>query len=111
MTGPKIGGRYTKKGTDDALLAIQEQLDGVEWTPDTLERIAEIMVRAGYRIRDLTDVDRTHPSERAVDQLCHCRHKQSEHGGLLHHGSCNHICGCVKFTYKCYIDAQGKKVT
>lgn len=42
---------------DDALLAIQELLDGVEWTPDTLDEIARIMREAGYRIRDLDDRD------------------------------------------------------
>ena len=40
-----------------AMLAIQQELDGVEWTPDTLERIAEILQQAGYRIRDLDDRD------------------------------------------------------
>ena len=39
----------------DAMLAIQELLDGVEWTPDTLEQIAEIMENAGYTIRDSTE--------------------------------------------------------
>lgn len=43
---------------EHALLEIQTELDGVEWTPDTLERVAAIMVKAGYRIRDLDDVDR-----------------------------------------------------
>ena len=42
-----------------AMLAIQQELDGVEWTPDTLERIAEILQQAGYRIRDLDDRDLT----------------------------------------------------
>jgi len=42
---------------DDALLAIQELLDGVEWTPTTLEEIAAIMVKAGYRIRDVSRVN------------------------------------------------------
>jgi hypothetical protein len=42
----------------EAMLAIQELMDGTEWNADTLEAIAEIMVRAGYRIRDLEDVDR-----------------------------------------------------
>ncbi len=41
-----------------ALLEIQNALDGVEWTPDTLERIARVMVAAGYRIRDLEENDR-----------------------------------------------------
>ena len=36
----------------DALLAIQELMDGVEWTPDTLERIAEILEGAGYHVSD-----------------------------------------------------------
>lgn len=42
----------------DVLLGIQELLDGQEWTPDTLERIAALMIRGGYRIRDLDDIDR-----------------------------------------------------
>lgn len=37
----------------DALLAIQELLSGVEWTPDTLVAIAEIMKAAGYEIEDI----------------------------------------------------------
>jgi hypothetical protein len=41
----------------EAMLAIQQELDGVEWTADTLERIAEILHQAGYRIRDLDDSD------------------------------------------------------
>jgi hypothetical protein len=41
----------------EAMLAIQQALDGVEWTADTLERVAEILHRAGYRIRDLDDRD------------------------------------------------------
>ena len=43
---------------EDVLLGIQELMDGVEWTPATLEAIAALMVNAGYRIRDLDDVDR-----------------------------------------------------
>lgn len=42
----------------DLLLTIQELLDGVEWTTDTVETIAELMVESGYRIRDKNDVDR-----------------------------------------------------
>ena len=37
----------------DAMLAIQEQLDGVEWSTETLESIAEILTSAGYEVRDL----------------------------------------------------------
>lgn len=37
---------------DASLLAIQELMDGVIWTPDTLDRIADIMRDAGYRIDD-----------------------------------------------------------
>lgn len=36
----------------DLLLAIQELLDGVEWTPDTVEDIASILHENGYTIRD-----------------------------------------------------------
>jgi hypothetical protein len=43
--------------SDDAMLKIQELLDGVEWTPDTLNEIAAIMIEAGYRIRDKNDND------------------------------------------------------
>lgn len=39
------------------LLAIQEAMDGVEWTPDTLDTIAKIMREAGYLIRDTNDRD------------------------------------------------------
>ena len=34
----------------DALLAIQDLLDGVEWTPETLDNIAAVMRSAGYAI-------------------------------------------------------------
>jgi len=44
-----------KMNDHDALLAIQEILDGVEWSADTLPRIAEILESAGYRVRDLND--------------------------------------------------------
>ena len=41
----------------EAMLAIQQELDGVEWTAETLERVAEILQQAGYRICDLHDCD------------------------------------------------------
>jgi regulator of RNase E activity RraB len=41
----------------DLLLAIQRELDGVEWNSDTLERIAQMMVSAGYRIRDPRELE------------------------------------------------------
>src|SRR4051812_10676038 len=41
----------------DAMLAIQELLDGVAWDADTLESIARILVNSGYRVRDLNDID------------------------------------------------------
>jgi hypothetical protein len=40
-----------------AMLAIREQMDGVEWNSDTLSAIGDIMMSAGYRLRDLDDVD------------------------------------------------------
>lgn len=43
--------------TSDVLLAIQEKLDGVEWTPDTLEEIAQLLIDNGYRVRDRDDCD------------------------------------------------------
>jgi hypothetical protein len=36
----------------DILLAIQELLDGVEWTSDTTAAIAELLDANGYRIQD-----------------------------------------------------------
>jgi hypothetical protein len=36
----------------ELLQAIQEMLDGVEWTPDTLENIARLLNDNGYPIRD-----------------------------------------------------------
>jgi hypothetical protein len=40
----------------EAMLAIQQELDGVEWTPDTCGEIALILEKAGYRVRDLDEV-------------------------------------------------------
>lgn len=37
----------------DALLAIQEIMSGVEWSPQTLEDIAQVMEAAGYVIEDI----------------------------------------------------------
>lgn len=39
----------------EAMLAIQELMDGVEWTPQTLNQIADIMEKAGYRVHDIDD--------------------------------------------------------
>lgn len=36
----------------EIILAIQELLDGVEWTPDTLECIAGLLQHNGYPVRD-----------------------------------------------------------
>lgn len=48
----------TPPDTDHAaLLTIQELMDGVEWSPTTLDRIAAAVRQAGYRIRDLDDRD------------------------------------------------------
>ncbi len=41
----------------EAMLAIQELMDGVEWNSDTLDAIGAIMTKAGYRLRDLDDRD------------------------------------------------------
>lgn len=42
----------------DALLAIQDVMDGTAWDADTLETIATILIKAGYSIRDLDNNDR-----------------------------------------------------
>jgi hypothetical protein len=42
----------------DAMLAIQELLDGKVWDADAIDRVALIMIEAGYKIRDTDDVDR-----------------------------------------------------
>jgi hypothetical protein len=47
----------------EAMLAIQQELDGVEWAADTLERVAEVLQKAGYRIRDLDDHE---PGDEAI---------------------------------------------
>jgi|GEM_PF-6419796 len=39
----------------ESLLAIQDLMDGVEWSSGTLGAIAQILVNAGYQIRDLND--------------------------------------------------------
>lgn len=41
----------------DAMLAIQQELDGVEWSSDTVAMIASIVIAAGYRVRDIDDED------------------------------------------------------
>lgn len=41
---------------EEAMEAIQKQLDLVEWNADTLDNIADIVRSAGYEVRD-TDVD------------------------------------------------------
>lgn len=42
----------------EIVLAIQEELDGSEWTSATLDRIATLLIDNGYRVRDLADADR-----------------------------------------------------
>ena len=40
-----------------AMRAIHRELDGTEWDSDTLSAIGNIVTQAGYRLRDLNDVD------------------------------------------------------
>lgn len=42
-----------------ALDHIQDQLDGVEWDADTLERIADIVRETGREVRDLSEEEDT----------------------------------------------------
>jgi hypothetical protein len=37
----------------EIILAIQDMMDGVEWTPDTLAEIAELLESNGYRINNI----------------------------------------------------------
>lgn len=39
------------------LQAIYKVLDGRDWIPDTLERIADLLPGAGYQIRSPEDID------------------------------------------------------
>ena len=41
----------------EAMLAIQELMDGTEWTVGTIDGVAAIMRAAGYRLRHMDDVD------------------------------------------------------
>lgn len=48
-----INEKMREKGSDhQALLDIQELMDGVNWSPDTLSAIADVLENAGYRVRD-----------------------------------------------------------
>lgn len=55
--GDAFGAAPRVETDHDAMLAIQECMDGVAWDSDTAEQIAQIMIDAGYRIRDCNDVD------------------------------------------------------
>jgi hypothetical protein len=39
----------------EAMLAIQELLDGQIWTAEVLEEIAAVLQQAGYRVRDIDE--------------------------------------------------------
>lgn len=41
---------------DETLHAIQKLLDGVEWSADTCDAIAEVLRSAGYEVRDVADM-------------------------------------------------------
>ena len=40
---------------NEILLAIQQEMDGVEWSPDTLDAIAQLLNANGYAVADLDD--------------------------------------------------------
>lgn len=42
----------------EIVLRIQELLDGVEWTPSTLDEIAGVLSDNGYAVHDLDGVER-----------------------------------------------------
>lgn len=37
----------------EIILAIQEMLDGVEWSPDILSEIADLLTNNGYAVSDI----------------------------------------------------------
>ncbi len=41
----------------ELVLEIQQLMDGVEWSADTLDAIAQLLISNGYRIRDMNDYD------------------------------------------------------
>ena len=47
----------TRNGAADTLLAIHRLMDGVEWSPSTLESIAENLRSAGYTIHEPGEVE------------------------------------------------------
>jgi hypothetical protein len=47
--------QYAILTPEQALLAIQELLSGVEWSVDTLGYVAEILDNAGYEIKAVED--------------------------------------------------------
>jgi hypothetical protein len=51
---PGMGSVEQERPDDhEIVVAIQRLLDGVEWTPDTLDQIAAILVSARYQVRRL----------------------------------------------------------
>lgn len=46
---------------------------------------------------------------RIADELCYCGRKKSEHDGPLHHGGLA-ASGCERFTWKMFLDKDGKRV-
>jgi uncharacterized protein YllA (UPF0747 family) len=65
----------------EAMLAIQQELDGVEWTAEALERVADILQQAGYRIRDLDDRE---PGAKAIPAEPHDPREQTHVPGPGH---------------------------
>lgn len=62
----------------DLLLTIQELLDGVVWTPDTVETIAELMTENGYRIRDKNDRDALATPPAPILYVLHIAHRHGD---------------------------------
>jgi len=48
---------------------------------------------------------------KVVDELCLCGHRKSQHDGPVQHGACTDpVCPCTRFTWKAFLDAQGKRI-
>ena len=57
----KTVSRYALK-LQDAIVRIQDALDGQDWNADTCGEIAEALRDAGYPVRDVTETDDNAPA-------------------------------------------------
>lgn len=78
-------------------------MDGVEWTSDTLGDIAQVLVRAGYRVRDLNDIDREPEPLARVDPT------ELADGSTVY--DVGAVLAGVRFTFGCVDEAHALALT